>query len=114
MPLLLPSRASVSIERHRWHGLPSAPACTFIELTAPSVSLSFSPDHLDELYAVIGADENTASVTLDQMEQNFTSAGFVSYAAIQLVVIVACAATITLSVTVSVTITATLENNFIF
>eukprot|EP00937_MAST-01D_sp_MAST-1D-sp2_P001774 g1774.t1 len=40
------------------------------------------------LFAIIGAAEDTSGVTLDDMEGNFQSAGFVTYAGLQLLVIV--------------------------
>ena len=55
LPILLPGRVAMSLERHHWHGLASPRACTFLEVTAPSVALSFSPDHLREVSAVVRA-----------------------------------------------------------
>ena len=56
LPLVAPTRLQLSIERHRWHGLGArAVGCSLVEVTAPHVSLSFSPAHLDALYAVYNA-----------------------------------------------------------
>ena len=60
LPLLLPGRVSMSIERHTWHvshlgSRETQPSCAFLELTAPSVAFRLSPAHLSQLYAFIAA-----------------------------------------------------------